>query len=1103
MDTRPEPGLVKWSANPNHDTFLHLNILHRVVSLYEPSSTGENTRFPFKQVSKHEEIPPLNTYDWSPTVPGLVAIGTNSGVVNLLRVDDGSNAYLELMPRFHRHCQAVAFSTQAKLAVGLDRVRNDQCLYVWDVNRLSGLDPAVPGFPSDASLDQPALRLEPSVSVSSIKFFEDNPNTLVVGIKAQGLRIHDLRDPSGAVINFQTKCNNNLAIDYANQNYFASSPLDQPTVMIWDRRAGSRTDVRTDSAVQVRAYVEAADAGDVPWGSVLQLNGILHTLDTSRPDKSSFVRSLRYCRDHAGMLGILSRTGQLKVVKATAEFAASEYERCTGPELLRVRKSHEMDPTYLDPSRKNKDDIVSFDWATLSSPALRPRMVILRASGKFELMEKPVFTAHHTSAMIPWTVPHRGLEGNANDLGNRQYHSLVRLEQPHHTDMLGPLLVENVLAGGMVFGGENRKLMKRAVRSAMTPQESRVDLIMDSMAGKATLPGSFAESPAVAEKLRALRTHSLTANATTITLPTSTGSDYHRVHAHLHESLRAMSLSTNRNGPPSSREVHENLVEVTMNPAGLPKEAQCVVDHTKYLRAQEMYLFDYNANKKIASEDPWLQNLWEWLAGKLSIDLADIAPPPPFDTLHMLVPTNGLPDCPPMREGAESAAVDGGMISHPLVLDYLGVYNIWANDLGRKSSCRLYDSNAADPDAAMWERCLGQVAKKQRLPRFEGTPTKWPHHRQVCLAMCQWGHASVEEADDQLSASERLFAAHTRATAQALFRGDAEGAIQILKTASSEHPELLFVSLALQLIKRGDLDMAKQQLDFDERVASKTDPYLRAISSLIATGDWATIVDQDALPLRDRVFVAVRYFGDDQLGNWLKEQVSLAVDKGDVDGVVLTGVSDRLVDIFSKYVEKFGDYQTATLVLSICSPRYIDDHRCKAWRNAYRAYLQRNRAFYSRAKFEVESTKKSKRDGQPIIKPPFRQIALRCIYCDAEVALHGQHAMGPMGPMGINQSNPLMGTSISAGISCWSCGRHLPRCVVCLEVIGIPRSERLEVAADHETRLAGRFPTFCLKCEHVLHLDHAREWFARHVECPVPECRCRCNFRANPELNYH
>jgi hypothetical protein len=340
------------------------------------------------------------------------------------------------------------------------------------------------------------------------------------------------------------------------------------------------------------------------------------------------------------------------------------------------------------------------------------------------------------------------------------------------------------------------------------------------------------------------------------------------------------------------------------------------------------------------------------------------------------------------------------------------------------------------------------------------------------------------------------------ATARALFKGDTHRAIQILKRASATHPELLFVSLALQLISRGDKSIAKGQLDFDDAVASKTDPYLKAISSLIATGDWIAIANQESLPLSDRAYVAVRNFTDEQLTTWLNEQVSMAVATGDIEGIVLTGITDNLVDIFAKYVEKFNDFQTATLVMSICSPRYIDDHRCTAWRNAYRAYLQRHKAYFQRTKFEVESTKKSKRDGRPMIKPPSRQIALRCVYCDAETTLAGQNGSGP--PSATHeQRNPLMATSVSAGISCPNCGRHLPRCVVCLEVVGVPRSDRPENSMDVEMRRAARFPTFCLKCEHVLHLDHARQWFSRHSECPVPECRCRCNFRANPELTYH
>jgi len=191
---RPEPGLVKWSPNPNYDNFLHINLQHRVVQLYKPTGHARSGRFDYERLSKHDDFPTLTTYDWSPVTPGLLAVGTGPGIVNLLRIDDNSNAFIELGLKMTRTCQAVAFNTQGVLAVGLDRVRMDQCLHIWDVSRLSSLDKTVSGFPQDLTpFNDSMQRLEPSVSVSSIKFFEDNPQTLVVGIKAQGLRIHDLR----------------------------------------------------------------------------------------------------------------------------------------------------------------------------------------------------------------------------------------------------------------------------------------------------------------------------------------------------------------------------------------------------------------------------------------------------------------------------------------------------------------------------------------------------------------------------------------------------------------------------------------------------------------------------------------------------------------------------------------------------------------------------------------------------------------------------------------------------------------------------------------------------------------------------------------------
>ena len=459
------------------------------------------------------------------------------------------------------------------------------------------------------------------------------------------------------------------------------------------------------------------------------------------------------------------------------------------------------------------------------------------------------------------------------------------------------------------------------------------------------------------------------------------------------------------------------------------------------------------------------------------------------------------------------------------------------NYLGSKALARLSDSSPP-PSRNDWERCLAAVCKKLESTKFDGVETKWPFHRQICLDICGWGSLDgfdFEEGRSSVSSTKRDSTWYTASAARALFRGDMNEAVQILKNASVEHPELLFVSLALQLIGKGD-DSRQEALDFDLRVASKTDPYLRAISSIIATGDWASIANQRSLPLRDRTFVAVRTFSDEKLTAWLEEETSAAAEAGDVEGIVLTGITDPLVDLLARYVQKFHDYQTATLLLSVCAPKFIDDIRATAMRSAYRAYLQRHHAFFLRAKFDVESTKRSKHHGRPTLPTPARQITLRCVYCDAETSLQQYQssqlagyslpsASSTPGSAGNNSSgilngsvpsipgsvvgrtaepqNPFTEKMVGAGVSCPNCKRHLPRCVVCLEVVGTPRSDRPEQAADPEIRLAARFPTFCLKCEHVLHLDHARRWFARHQECPVPECRCKCNFRANPELNYH
>ncbi|KAI1326347.1 WD repeat domain-containing protein [Xylariaceae sp. FL0255] len=1041
---RPEPGLIKWSPTSSQDSFLHVNLQHRVVQLYKPTGHARRGRFDYEKVATLDDIPPLSTYDWSPAYPGFVAIGTASGTVNLLNLNNNANHYLEQRLKFTRFCQAIAFNTSTLLAVGLERVRNDQCLQIWDINRLAAVDSSTSWSSLDGSiLGDPVHRLEPATTVSSTKFFEDSPQTLVIGIKNHGIRIYDLRDPHGAVINYSTRCNNNLAIDYADPNYFASSSLDRPGIVIWDRRATGRSSASP-------AYLDAVDNDGIPWGAALSLDTAIDINSSNVPERGSLVRSIRFCRDHRGLLAVLSRTGQLRALDTRKEFIAPEKHYDGSPELLETRKSYELDMGFAKDERKH-DQIVSFDWVTLDSPTLTPRALVLRTSGAYEILEKPSYTTEHVYKMVPWQAPYRGLEEGTS------YHDLMEFDMAQCPEMMTSLLIDHELKEMPLFGDEDKSLTDTISQIIQAIPTEQSPSLYD---GEVNNPSqAFLEATTPAEKLRAIKIEAISKIAI------QDGS-------FLNFSLR------------SYRESHElsmTIVRSQLDTKWQPTQAQVVLDHIMLLRAKEKYLFDYGHNLDVVADDPWLQGVWCWV------------------------------------DGASKAVYDDGMICHGIDCSYLGVIPLWTNNLGRHGASRLMGGTPR-PDDAAWERCLQGLEAKSEEPSFE-CKTKKPGPRQVAMRVCQWGKRPPEAEPAEyrkIVHADKNYTLYTRLAAHELFEGKSAEAVKILKDGSAEYPELLFVSLALQLTERGQKDLAMQQLDFDPAAATKTDPYLRAISSYLATGDWETIANQESLPLRERTYVALRYLDDEKLTPWLEKELKTAIETGDIEGIVLTGITDDLVDIFAKYIEKFNDIQTATLILSICAPRYIDDYRCTVWRNAYRAYLQRYKAFLQRTKFEVESTKKSKHHGgRPLIKPPSRQIALRCVYCDAEyelaktasssgVAGPSTSAAGGGGSSGASgqQLNPLMATSIHAGVSCPNCGRHLPRCVVCLEVVGIPRSDKPEASPDPQVRLAARFPTFCLKCDHVLHLDHARLWFARHTECPVPECRCRCNFRANPELNY-
>ena len=55
------------------------------------------------------------------------------------------------------------------------------------------------------------------------------------------------------------------------------------------------------------------------------------------------------------------------------------------------------------------------------------------------------------------------------------------------------------------------------------------------------------------------------------------------------------------------------------------------------------------------------------------------------------------------------------------------------------------------------------------------------------------------------------------------------------------------------------------------------------------------------------------------------------MEEGDVEGVLLTGLASRAVDLFEQTVNRYGDVQTASLVMSYMAPQKVKDKRVEDW----------------------------------------------------------------------------------------------------------------------------------------------------------------------------
>ena len=177
---------IRWSphSTQHNPRFLIIDVALNRLRFCQIDRIEKN-RVKYKQLCLRDKLPNYTAFDWSKKDEHIVAIGSSSGeaVIVPIDADHPQNDYIHSFPIKHqRKCNSIAFSVKNYLATGLDRVRNDVCLNIYDLN--------VPTLTSSA---EPYKKLASSEAISSIKFFSGQPDTFVAGVSRQCVRIYDLR----------------------------------------------------------------------------------------------------------------------------------------------------------------------------------------------------------------------------------------------------------------------------------------------------------------------------------------------------------------------------------------------------------------------------------------------------------------------------------------------------------------------------------------------------------------------------------------------------------------------------------------------------------------------------------------------------------------------------------------------------------------------------------------------------------------------------------------------------------------------------------------------------------------------------------------------
>jgi hypothetical protein len=354
------------------------------------------------------------------------------------------------------------------------------------------------------------------------------------------------------------------------------------------------------------------------------------------------------------------------------------------------------------------------------------------------------------------------------------------------------------------------------------------------------------------------------------------------------------------------------------------------------------------------------------------------------------------------------------------------------------------------------------------------------------LTCCGW--AARFDLANVLGEAEAL-GEYERSAALAVFHGDISAAVKALQRASeatrlhtqdasipSTYPETLDL-IAMCIAGFGSTAGSPSEiwqtacsglLQRDDLAAKNSRvAYLRALCQfLLKVGtpeSLEQILGNEQLSLSDRVAFACRFLEQKDLKTFLSKCINLCHNTGNIEGIVVSGLSKDGIGILQSFVDRFSDIQTAALIVSrvVLPPDWTSERRsCIEWVENYRGLLNTWQMWQSRATFDVDRAEvlrrikvkstegvaasgpktvsyQSRRLQNPNRRQPPRsadppdflssipaQLDARCNYCSA--------------PLGLRQGTASQWLSKMSPVlnCCPQCRKPLPRCAICLLPLG-------------------------------------------------------------------